>query len=123
MVEEIWPLAGARYDKVSEQQFKKGFDKYKVPLTTFNGRDPFKDSWEELVDLSQYITQANQETLTLARCLYIFAITYGFFYNLPEHVQQKLLEMFDGQLLPELCNLEKVNLDASTPKPYGPKTL
>lgn len=123
MVEEIWPLAGAKYDEVSERQFKKGFDKYGVPLTTFNGRNPFGDAWEELVDLSQYVTQATREYETLARNLYIFSIVYGFFGNLPDHVQGKLLEMFEGQPLAELCKMEKVNLDASTPKPYGPKTI
>ena len=123
MIEEIWPLAGAKYDEVSEEQFEKGFKKYGVPLTTFNGRNPFRDAWEELVDLSQYVTQASREYESLARCLYIFAITYGFFDNLPEHVQTKLVETFKNQNISDLCNLEKVNLDASTPKPYGPKTL
>jgi hypothetical protein len=123
VVEQIWPLAGAQYDKVSEEQYKKGFEKYKVPLTTFNGRDPFRDAWEELVDLSQYITQANRETLTLARCLYIFSVTYGFFDSLPAHVRVKLLNTFENEKLADLCNMEKINLDASTPKPYGPKTL
>lgn len=123
MVESIWPLAGAKYNEVSQEQYTKGMERYGVELTTFNGRNPFQDAMEELVDLSQYMTQMNQEALTMARCLYIFAITYGFFHNLPEHVQCKLLEMFDGVFLAELCNLEKVNLDARTIKPYGPKTL
>lgn len=123
MVEPIWPLAGAKYNEISQEQYTKGMERYGVELTTFNGRNPFQDAMEELVDLSQYMTQMNQEMLTLARFLYIFANTYGFFENLPEHVQEKLLGMFEGVSLAELCNVEKVNLDASTPKPYGPKTV
>lgn len=123
MVEKIWPLAGAEYNKVSNEQYEKGMERYGVELTTFNGRNPFRDAMEELVDLSQYMTQMNQEALTMARCLYIFAITYGFFDNLPAHVRVKLLNVFENENLADLCNMERVNLDASTPKPYGPKTV
>lgn len=123
MVEKIWPLAGAEYNKVSNEQYEKGMERYGVELTTFNGRNPFRDAMEELVDLSQYMTQMNQEALTMARCLYIFAITYGFFDNLPAYVRVKLLDIFGNENLADLCNMEKVNLDASTPKPYGPKTV
>ena len=123
MVEKIWPLAGAEYNKVSQEQYEKGMERYGVELTTFNGRNSFRDAMEELVDLSQYMTQMNQEALTMARCLYIFAITYGFFDNLPAHVRVKLLNTFENQNLADLCNMERVNLDATTPKPYGPKTV
>lgn len=123
MVEKIWPLAGAEYNKVSNDQYEKGMERYGVELTTFNGRNPFRDAMEELVDLSQYMTQMNQEALTMARCLYIFAITYGFFGNLPAHVRVKLLNVFENENLADLCNMERVNLDASTPKPYGPKII
>lgn len=123
MVEAIWPLAGANYNAVSTEQYTKGMERYGVELTTFNGRNPFRDAMEELVDLSQYMTQMNQEALTMARCLYIFAVTYGFFYNLPEHVQAKLSQIFENVNIADLCNMEKVNIDGTTPKPYGPKTL
>ena len=123
MVEKIWPLAGAEYNKVSQEQYEKGMERYGVELTTFNGRNSFRDAMEELVDLSQYMTQMNQEALTMARCLYIFAITYGFFDNLPAHVRVKLLNTFENQNLADLCNMERVNLDATTPKPYGSKTV
>jgi hypothetical protein len=123
MVESIWPLAGAKYNDISQEQYTKGMERYGVELTTFNGRNPFQDAMEELVDLSQYMTQMNQEALTMARCLYIFSIVYGFFDTLPAHVKIKLLETFADVPIASLCQMERINLDASTPKPYGPKTI
>lgn len=37
---------------------KFGFDKYKSLLQPFNGRDPLKDLYEELLDATVYVRQA-----------------------------------------------------------------
>lgn len=44
-----------------EKQFKKGLEKYKTPLKTFNGRDAYADAMDELTDLSMYIQQLRME--------------------------------------------------------------
>lgn len=46
-------------DMAERKQF--GFAKYKVLLQPFNGRDPLKDLYEEILDAAVYIRQAMWE--------------------------------------------------------------
>lgn len=107
-VQEIWNLATKKFDEASERQFQKGFEKYKVKLTSFNGRDPFKDAREEVVDMHQYLTQAEEEFKTLARFLYIYAHTEGFWGQLPELLKQRIISVVDGETLQTLCQREGI---------------
>lgn len=43
------------------ERMKYGIDKYGSPLETFNGRDPVRDVWEELLDALTYMTQVRLE--------------------------------------------------------------
>lgn len=43
------------------ERMQYGIDKYGSPLETFNGRDPIRDVWEELVDALTYMTQIRLE--------------------------------------------------------------
>lgn len=107
-IQEIWNLATKKFLETSEKQFKKGFDKYKVKLTNFNGRDPFKDAREEVVDMHQYLTQAEEEFNTLARFLYIYAHTEGFWGQLPEPLKGRLGAVVDGETLASICLREGI---------------
>lgn len=122
MIKKIWDLATQRFQEQSKKQYDKGFAKYKVPLTNFNGRNPFQDAREEVVDLHQYLTQAEEEFGTVARLLYIYSITEGFFGSLPSHVQDRLLQAVDGKFLADLCKEEGVEF-YGTVKAHGPKTI
>jgi hypothetical protein len=44
-----------------EGRVEVGRERYRVPLTTHNGRDALMDAWEEAADLLFYITQALME--------------------------------------------------------------
>jgi hypothetical protein len=44
-----------------KQRQQKGIETYGTSMQTFNGRDPFQDAIEELVDALQYIVQAQME--------------------------------------------------------------
>jgi uncharacterized membrane protein len=46
-----------------EEQFKKGMQKYGVPLHTFNGRIAFDDLLQELVDAVMYANQMRLEMI------------------------------------------------------------
>ena len=46
-----------------EEQFKKGMQKYGVPLHTFNGRIAFDDLMQELVDAAMYTNQMRLEMI------------------------------------------------------------
>lgn len=43
------------------ERMQYGIDKYGSPLETFNGRDPVRDVWEELLDALTYMTQVRLE--------------------------------------------------------------
>lgn len=43
------------------ERMQYGIDKYGSPLETFNGRDPIRDVWEELLDALTYMTQIRLE--------------------------------------------------------------
>lgn len=43
------------------ERMRYGIDKYGSPLETFNGRDPIRDVWEELLDALTYMTQIRLE--------------------------------------------------------------
>lgn len=57
MREAVAPYLKARIDERTE----KGVQTYGEPLTTFNGRDPREDAFQELLDLVQYQEQVIQE--------------------------------------------------------------
>lgn len=122
MIKKIWDLAMDRFEEQGAKQYKKGFEKYGVPLTNFNGRNPFQDAREEIVDLNQYMTQAEEEFNTVAKLLYVHAITEGFFGNLPKHIQLRLLQVVDGKLLAEICKEEGIEF-YGTASPHGPKVI
>lgn len=122
MIKKIWDLATQRFQDQSEKQYKKGFEKYKVPLTNFNGRNPFQDAREEVVDLHQYLTQAETEFESVAKILYVYAVTEGFFDQLPRHIQDKLITIADGAYLADICLEEGITFNGAA-KTYGPKTV
>lgn len=107
-VKKIWDLATRRFNEVSEKQFKKGFDKYKVELVNFNGRNPFNDAREEAVDLSQYLTQAEEEFNTMARYLFVFAISEGFWSVLPKLLQDRILMVVGTESVSTISQQEKI---------------
>jgi hypothetical protein len=47
--------------KVVIERMRYGIEKYGSPLETFNGRDPIRDVWEELIDALVYMTQVRLE--------------------------------------------------------------
>lgn len=122
MIKEIWKSAVNRFHSQGEMQFRKGMEKYGVPLVSFNGRNPFQDALEELFDLSQYLEQARCESETVAKLFYVYAITEGFFDSLPEHIKLYLTRVVDGQKIAEICAQEGFDF-YGTAKTYGSKTL
>lgn len=44
-----------------EERAQVGYEKYGSLLTTFNGRDPLWDAFEEALDLTMYLAQAVME--------------------------------------------------------------
>lgn len=92
-----------------------------MPLTNFNGRNAFQDAREEVVDLHQYLTQAEAEFTSIARTLYVYAMTEGFFNQLQPHIQAKLLEVVEGKFLAEICLEEGITFNAPN-KQVGPKS-
>lgn len=122
MIKKIWDLATQRFVQESETQFKKGMTTYGVPLTNFNGRNPYKDAREEVIDLHQYLTQAEEEFESVAKILYVYAVTEGFFNQLPRHIQDKLIAVADGAYLSQICQEEGIEF-YGTASPYGPKVV
>ena len=122
LIRKIWELATEKFVKESATQFEKGMKTYGVPLTNFNGRNPFSDAREEVIDLHQYLTQAEAEFETVAHLLYIYSITEGFFKHLPPHIQQKLLQVSEGKFLADLCQEEGIAF-YGTIKAIGPKNI
>lgn len=47
--------------KIFNSRNNFGIEKYGVPLSTFNGRNPIKDAFEESLDLLAYVTQSYLE--------------------------------------------------------------
>lgn len=107
-IQKIWNLATRRFAETSERQFKKGFEKYKVELTNFNGRNPFNDAREEVVDLHQYLTQAEEEFNTVAHFLYVYAKAEGFWGHLPRPLQERILAVVDDETLASICLREGI---------------
>lgn len=107
-IQKIWDLATRKFQEVSTKQYQKGLEKYKVPLTNFNGRNPFNDAREEVVDLHQYLTQAETEFDTVARYLYIYAITEGLWGTLPEQLKKRIEDVVGGETLASLCLREGI---------------
>lgn len=105
---KIWDLATKKFNKASEVQYKKGLDKYKVSLESFNGRNPFNDAREEVVDLHQYLTQGEAEFDTLARYLYVYAKTEGFWGQLPDYLKERIKMVVDDETLATLCQREGI---------------
>lgn len=58
---EVIPVARKVFNIISESQEKKGITKYNRPLETWNGRDAFVDSLQDMVDSIHYIVQAKLE--------------------------------------------------------------
>jgi len=56
--------------ETAERQYVKGYEKYGVHLTSFNGRDAAKDAFEEMVDLAQYVKQLELERNAFAFLLW-----------------------------------------------------
>lgn len=106
--QKIWDLATRRFQEVSERQYQKGWDKYKVVLTNFNSRNPFNDAREEVVDLHQYLTQAETEFDTLARFMYVYAHTEGFWGHLPKALRKRIEMVVDGETLVSICSREGI---------------
>lgn len=52
-----------------EEQFKKGMQKYGVPLHTFNGRIAFDDLLQELVDAVMYANQMRLEMIRASQII------------------------------------------------------
>jgi hypothetical protein len=108
VIQKIWELANKKFGEQSRLQYEKGFSKYKVPLTNFNGRNPFQDAREEVVDMHQYLTQAETEFESIAGILYVYAVTEGFFDQLPKHIQERLIAVADGAYLADICQKEGI---------------
>ena len=96
---KVWDLATQRFKDISAAQYKKGWEKYGKALVTFNGRDPFKDAREEIVDMHQYLTQAEEEFSLIARALYFYAITEGFWDSIPSSVQERIISIVKDEKL------------------------
>lgn len=58
---DVTPLAKAFFNEMIDARQTEGIRKYGVSLQTFNGRNPYQDTHEELVDAFQYIKQAELE--------------------------------------------------------------
>ncbi len=57
----VTPAARDMYIETITAQEQKGIAKYGKSLETHNGRDAGKDAWDEMIDLSQYLTQLRME--------------------------------------------------------------
>jgi hypothetical protein len=55
-----WSEWKSLYDRMQER-FRLGMERYRRPLTTYNGRDSLQDAWEECADLCLYLQQAVAE--------------------------------------------------------------
>lgn len=69
--ELVYGKAMTKLAGTADRQYQKGYEKYKVHLTTFNGRDSANDAFEEAVDLIQYVQQLAMERDAIAYWLYV----------------------------------------------------
>lgn len=68
----VTPIAKELFNKTLDEQSEKGFEKYGTYLTFCNGRSAANDAFQELADLSQYVTQlAMEHKLMLAFIKYL----------------------------------------------------
>lgn len=72
--------------ETAERQYEKGYAKYKVHLTTFNGRNAAKDAFEEMVDLAQYVKQLELERDALAYYMFMLLDDENFWRKIPREV-------------------------------------
>lgn len=108
-IQQIWDLATKKFKETSARQYNKGFEKYGKALTNFNNRNPFADAREEVVDLHQYLTQAETEFDTLARFVYIFGVTEGFWEALPEALKARVMMVVGDDTIATLCAMENID--------------
>ncbi len=93
----VLATAKADLEKTFERQITKGMEKYGVVLKTFNGRDPGKDAFEELIDLSVYLEQLRMEHLALSEILYFILCDED--YSLPVKIVETLERMNENKSL------------------------
>jgi len=67
---KVFDYANTSIDYFFNLQYKKGIEKYGKPLTTFNGRDAYSDSMQELVDLAMYVNQLRIERNRMCEIIY-----------------------------------------------------
>jgi hypothetical protein len=63
-VRQDFNLTKSEFDELSqimEERNQFGIEKYGVPLSSFNGRDPLQDAFEEALDLVVYSSQSYME--------------------------------------------------------------
>lgn len=74
-------------DLMGRQRF--GVQKYGHPLQPFNGRDPLRDAYEEVLDASAYMKQAIVEAEMRVRTVY--AVRYG------NYEPSEVLALYDNE--------------------------
>lgn len=82
----------SEFETTFTKQLQKGMDKYGVPLTTFNGRSAVKDAFEELVDLSAYLTQLGIERQALLEILAVLRFKF-LMPDLPQAIEDELQQL------------------------------
>lgn len=66
---EEFPVLRSQLFKMLDDRAAFGLRKYGVPLLTNNGRDGFKDAWEEAADLCVYLKKLQLEGQEISRCM------------------------------------------------------
>jgi predicted nuclease with TOPRIM domain len=59
--QEVIPLARKFFEFFSRRQEMVGIRKYGQPLMTWDGRDTWRDVWEEYADLGHYLAKCKQQ--------------------------------------------------------------
>lgn len=95
-------LATVKFLNVSSDQYKKGMDTYGRPLAPFNGRDAFRDAWEELVDLANYMAQIEMEFSNVAIYLYVFSQIEKFDHLIPKDIMLRLQQVVGSETVDSL---------------------
>ncbi|KKN85756.1 hypothetical protein LCGC14_0275610 [marine sediment metagenome] len=57
----VGPVAREMFERILQEQEAKGLEKYSMPLSIHNGRNPILDALAEVVDAFQYLIQAYVE--------------------------------------------------------------
>lgn len=65
--EDVTPLARTLFLEMLKTRERRGIETYGMTLQTHNGRDPFQDALEELIDGWQYLVQASLECMDALR--------------------------------------------------------